>query len=87
MAQAIEHFEIQWVSPAKWKTSGLESIELASRTPAMLKHVLLEQRDQINWNIFQERTRQRQEAIKETGGQGRDLSLAQAVSADVDYPE
>ncbi len=83
LAQAAEHFGIQWVGPAVWKTPEHGAIELSEGTPAMLKHLVLEQRETKNKLKYGDLT-QKQESMQAVG-QGKDLTLAQAIAADIDW--
>ncbi len=48
MVQAAQHCGLGWKTATTWTHQDIGDIELSESTPAMLKHVLAQQRDKIN---------------------------------------
>ncbi len=60
------------------------TIELAEGTPAMVKHPLLAERERGNQERCEHMAARRQEAMAAVW-HGKDLTMAQAVAADMDW--
>ncbi len=63
MVQAAQHFGLGWKTAPTWTHQEIGDIELAERTPAMLKHVLAQERVKANTKDFIERAADRREQM------------------------
>ena len=83
LVQAAKHFGLAWSSVATWHHQVIGEIELAEGTPAMLKHMLVQERERVNKEEFMKTMRARREQIKpQVDG---DLSFEQAIGGTVDW--
>ena len=77
--QAAQHFGLGWKTATTWTHEDIGEIELAESTPAMLKHVLAQQRIKIHTSEFMKRAADRREQMAHQEGDLADLTLEQAI--------
>jgi hypothetical protein len=83
LVQAAAHVGLTWDAVATWGHPVACEIELAEGTPAMLKHILVQERQGVNKMEFIKRTQVRREQVG-TQGDG-DLPFEQAIGGTVDW--
>ena len=84
MAQAAQFFELSWVDAAKWGHPQIGDIELTEGPPAMVKHLLEQDRLRKNKDLYSRKIKDRQNrALVE--GVSVDLTFDQAIGGKVDW--
>ncbi len=82
LVQAAQHFHLEWKTAASWEHEVIGEIELSEGSPAMVKHLLLQDRLRCNKTEYVRATaKRREEASQNTGG---DLSIERAVDTPID---
>ena len=84
MAQAAQFFELVWVDAAKWGHPKIGDIELTEGPPAMVKHLLEQERLRKNKKVYRRKIKDRQEKARDDGARA-DLTFEQAIGGTVDW--
>ena len=84
MAQAAQFFELSWVDAAKWGHPQIGDIELTEGPPAMVKHLLEQERLRKNKEEYMRKIKDRQEQARNAGASA-DLHFEQAIGGKVDW--
>ena len=78
MAQAAQFFELSWVDAAKWGHPQIGDIELADGPPAMVKHLLEQERMRKNKEEYMRKIKDMKEKTRNAGASA-DLNFEQAI--------
>ena len=84
MAQAARFFELSWEDAAKWGHPQVGDIELTEGPPAMVKHLLEQERQRKNKTEYLRKIKDRQEQTR-SAGVSADLTIEQAIGGKVDW--
>jgi hypothetical protein len=85
MVQAAAHFSLDWTAVAQWGHPVMGPIDITEGTPAMLKHVLGEQRTKDNEERFLLASLDRRTAVAARDRDADDFTLEQAIGGEVEW--